>query len=329
MRIWRSDLRSLRFPGPTFLTIGNFDGVHLGHQALLRTLQTEAAAHAPAAKTALLTFDPHPMAVLRPDLTLCLLTTPQERLHLIEPFGLDLGIIQPFDMELASLTPDQFMALLVECLGLARLVVGPDFALGQGRSGNVNLLQALGARLGYDLSVIEPLACGDREVHSRQIRQSLLAGAVPDATQMLGRPYQITGAVEEGERRGREIGVPTANIRPVPHKLVPANGVYSTWAYLPDSCSPHPRASVTNIGVRPTVDGRRRRIETHLLDYPTAGESGTLYGQQLTISFVSRLRDEQRFDSLEELVAQIQLDISVARRTLAEISAVPDSITRK
>lgn len=328
MRIWRSDLRSLRFPGPTFLTIGNFDGVHLGHQALLRTLQTEAAAHLPAAKTALLTFDPHPMAVLRPDLTLCLLTTPQERLRLIEPFGLDLGIIQAFDMELASLTPEQFMAVLVERLGLARLVVGPDFALGQGRSGNVDLLRTLGSRLGYDLSVIEPLACGDREVHSRQIRQSLLAGAVPDAAQMLGRPYQITGAVEEGERRGREIGVPTANIRPIPHKLIPANGVYSTWAYLPDNCAPHPRASVTNIGVRPTVDGRRRRIETHLLDYPAAGESGTLYGQQLTISFVSRLRDEQRFDSLEELVAQIQLDISVARRTLAEISADTDSITR-
>ena len=327
MRIWRSDLRSLRFPGPTFLTIGNFDGVHLGHQALLRTLQTEAAGHAPAAKTALLTFDPHPMAVLRPDLTLRLLTTPQERLRLIEPFGLDLGIIQPFDMDFASLTPEQFMALLVERLGLARLIVGPDFALGRGRSGNVDLLRALGARLGYDLTVIEPFASGDGEVHSRQIRQSLLAGAVPDAAQMLGRPYQIAGVVEEGERRGREIGVPTANIRPMPQKLIPADGVYATWAYLPDTCSSHPRASVTNIGVRPTVDGRRRCIETHLLDYSAAGESGTLYGQQLTISFVSRLRDEQRFDSLEELVAQIQMDISVARRTLTEKSAVSDSIT--
>ena len=327
MRIWRSDLRSLRFPGPTFLTIGNFDGVHLGHQALLRTLQTEAAGHAPTARTALLTFDPHPIAVLRPDLALCLLTTPQERLCLIEPFDLDLGIIQPFDMDFASLTPEQFMTLLVERLGLARLIVGPDFALGRGRSGNVDLLRALGVRLGYELSVIEPFARNDGEVHSRQIRQSLLAGAVQDAAQMLGRPYQIAGIVEEGERRGRQIGVPTANIRPIPQKLVPANGVYVTWAYLPDSCSPHPRASVTNIGVRPTVDGSRRRIETHLLDYPATGESDSLYGKELTISFVSRLRDEQRFDSLEDLVAQIQMDISVARRTLTEISAVSDSIT--
>lgn len=334
MRIWRSDLRSLRYPGPTFLTIGNFDGVHLGHQALLRILQAEAANHASAVKTALLTFDPHPMAVLRPELTLSLLTTPQERLRLIEPFGLDLGIIQPFDMDFASLTPEQFMTLLVERLGLARLIVGPDFALGRGRSGNVDLLRALGTRLGYELSVIEPFACGEGEVHSRQIRQSLLAGAVQDAAQMLGRPYQIAGIVEEGERRGRQIGVPTANIRPIPQKLIPADGVYVTWAYppdsrSPDSRSPHPRASVTNIGVRPTVDGRRRRIETHLLDYPAVGESGALYGQELTISFVSRLRDEQRFDSLEELVAQIQKDISVARRTLTEISAVSDSITMK
>ncbi|MCY4082118.1 MAG: bifunctional riboflavin kinase/FAD synthetase [Caldilineaceae bacterium] len=327
MRIWRSDLRSLRFPGPTFLTIGNFDGVHLGHQALLRTLQTEAASHAPAARTALLTFDPHPIAVLRPDLTLCLLTTPQERLHLIEPFALDLGIMQPFDMDFASLTPEQFMALLVERLGLARLFVGPDFALGRGRSGNVDLLRELGTRLGYELSVIEPFAFDSGEVHSHQVRQSLLAGAVQDAAQMLGRPYQIAGIVEEGERRGRQIGVPTANIRPIPQKLVPADGVYVTWAYLPDSCSPHPRASVTNIGVRPTVDGRRRRIETHLLDYPAAGESDSLYEKELTISFVSRLRDEQRFDSLEELVAQIQMDISLARHTLTEMSAVSDSIT--
>ena len=327
MRIWRSDLRSLRFPGPTFLAIGNFDGVHLGHQSLLRTLQIEAASHAPAAKTALLTFDPHPIAVLRPDLTLCLLTTPQERLRLIEPFGLDLGIMQPFDMDFASLTPEQFMALLVERLGLARLFVGPDFALGRGRSGNVDLLRALGTQLGYELSVIEPFASGDGEVHSHLIRQSLLAGAVQDAAQMLGRPYQIAGIVEEGERRGRQIGVPTANIRPIPQKLIPADGVYVTWAYLPDNSSPTPRASVTNIGVRPTVDGRRRRIETHLLDYPATGESDSLYGKELTISFVSRLRDEKRFDSLEELVAQIQMDISVARRTLTEMSAVSDSIT--
>jgi riboflavin kinase/FMN adenylyltransferase len=341
MRTWRSDLRSLQFSGPTFLTIGNFDGVHLGHQALLRILQADAANHSPAAKAALLTFNPHPMAVLQPNLPLRLLTTPQERLRLIERRGLDLGIIQPFDMEFAGLTPAQFMAVLVERLGLARLVVGPDFALGRGRSGNVDVLRTLGTRLGYDVKVIEPITCTGSEIHSRQIRQSLLTGAVTDAAQMLGRPYPIVGVVEEGERRGRTIGVPTANIRPAPQRLIPADGVYATWAHLPDliaakcppdgvsgnqnSCSTKPRASVTNIGVRPTVDGRQRRIETHLLDFPAAGESGELYGQQLTISFVARLRDEKRFDGLKPLVDQIQRDISVTRRVLREETALPDS----
>ena len=332
MRIWRGDLRSLRFSGPTFLTIGNFDGVHLGHQALLRVLQADAANHSPVAKAALLTFNPHPMAVLQPNLPLRLLTTPQERLRLIERRGLDLGIIQPFDMEFASLTPAQFMAVLVERLGLARLVVGPDFALGRGRSGNVDVLRTLGTRLGYDVNVIEPITCTGSEIHSRQIRQSLLTGAVTDAAQMLGRPYPIVGVVEEGEHRGRTIGVPTANIRPAPQRLIPADGVYATWAHLPDgvsgnqnSCSTKHRASVTNIGVRPTVDGRRRGIETHLLDFPAAGESGDLYGQRLTISFVARLRDEIRFDDLEALVAQIQRDISDTRRLLREESAFSDS----
>ena len=327
MRIWRSDLRSLRFPGPTFLTIGNFDGVHLGHQALLRALRTDAVRHAPPAKTALLIFDPHPIAVLRPDLPLRLLTTPQERLQLIEPCGFDLGIIQPFDREFARLTPEQFMTLLVEHLGLARLVVGPDFALGRGRSGNVELLRTLGPMLGYDVAVIEPFAREDGEIHSHRIRHSLLAGAVEDAARMLGRLYQITGAVETGERRGREIGVPTANIQPAPLRLIPANGVYATWASLPDSNSDRPRASVTNIGVRPTVDGVQRRIETHLLDFPAAGESDDLYGQRITLSFVSRLRDEQRFDGLEALVAQIRQDISIARHSLKEDSAVPNPIS--
>jgi riboflavin kinase/FMN adenylyltransferase len=176
--------------------------------------------------------------------------------------------------------------------------------------------------------VIEPIACAGAEIHSHQIRQSLLTGAVTEAAQMLGRLYSIEGIVEEGARRGRTIGVPTANLRPTPQRLIPANGVYATWAYLPDSCTAKPRASVTNIGVRPTVDGRQRRIETHLLDFPSTGESSQLYGQRLTISFVSRLRDEQRFDSLDALVAQIQLDISVARRALREEPAVSDSNSR-
>ena len=286
--------------GPTFLTIGNFDGVHLGHQALLRGLQTEAAAHSPPAKTALLTFDPHPLAILRPHVPLQLLTTPEERLQLLAPFGLDLGIIQPFDQEFARLTPEQFMRLLVERLGLVRLVVGPDFALGRARAGTVAVLQALGTQLGYDVSVVELVAGTSGEVRSHQIRQLLRDGNVRAASQMLGRPYRVMGIVEEGERRGRTIGVPTANIRPLPQRLLPADGVYATWAYLQDEQDDKQdenaglaRASVTNIGTRPTVDGRQHRVETHLLDFPGPGEPSQLYGQQVAVSFVSRLRAEQ------------------------------------
>lgn len=302
--------------GPTFLTIGNFDGVHLGHQALLRCLQTEAAAHSAPAKTALLTFDPHPLAVLRPHVPLQLLTTPEERLQLLAPFGLDLGIIQPFDQEFARLKPEQFMRLLVERLGLVRLVVGPDFALGRARAGTVAVLQALGTQLGYGVSVVEVVAGTSGEVRSHQIRQLLRDGNVRAAWQMLGRPYRVVGIVEEGERRGRTIGVPTANIRPLPQRLLPADGVYATWAYLQDENAGLARASVTNIGTRPTVDGRQHRVETHLLDFPGPGEPGQLYGQQVAVSFVSRLRVEQRFDSLAELLAQIRRDILATRRVL-------------
>lgn len=309
--------------GPTFLTIGNFDGVHLGHQALLRGLQTEAAAHSPPAKTALLTFDPHPLAILRPHVPLQLLTTPEERLQLLAPFGLDLGIIQPFDQEFARLKPEQFMRLLVERLGLVRLVVGPDFALGRARGGTVAVLQALGTQLGYGVSVVELVAGTSGEVRSHQIRQLLRDGNVRAAWQMLGRPYRVMGIVEEGERRGRTIGVPTANIRPLPQRLLPADGVYATWAYLQDEQDDKQdenaglaRASVTNIGTRPTVDGRQHRVETHLLDFPGPGEPRQLYGQQVAVSFVSRLRVEQRFDSLAELLAQIRRDILATRRVL-------------
>lgn len=310
--------------GPTFLTIGNFDGIHLGHQTLLRCLQTEAAAHSPPAQTALLTFDPHPLAILRPHVPLQLLTTPAERLQLLAPFDLDLGIIQPFDQEFARLTPEQFMRILVERLGLVRLMVGPDFALGRGRAGTVAVLQALGTEMGYGVSVIELVTSTSGEVRSHQIRQLLREGNVRLASQMLGRPYCMMGIVEEGERRGRTIGVPTANIRPLPQRLLPADGVYATWAYLQDDNpggnqydnAALARASVTNIGTRPTVDGRQHRVETHLLDFPGPGEPSQLYGQQVAVSFVSRLRVEQRFDSLAELLAQIQRDILATRKVL-------------
>ncbi len=324
MQIYR-DVREAHLPGPTYLTIGNFDGIHLGHQALLRTL-LEQARQDPSgqALSALLTFDPHPVTVLRPGTEHAILTTPEERMELAGALGVQVGIIQPFTLELAQLGPREFVALLKRHLGLAGLVAGPDFALGKGRSGSLDVLRALGQEMGFRVTVVQPVTVtGEdgraQEVRSFHIRQLLRQGDVTGAARMLGRRYRVPGLVVEGDGRGRQIGVPTANLQPIPpQRLLPGDGVYATrtWLGKPDASPAFP--SVTNIGVRPTVDGRRHLVETHLLDFPPDGASGDLYGQLLTVEFVARLRGEQRFPGLEALVAQIQEDIRRARTVLEE-----------
>ena len=210
MRIFR-DIRDANLPGPTFLTIGNFDGLHRGHQMLLARLRQNATAQ--AGSTALLTFDPHPLTVLRPDTPLELLTTPEERLALAAELGVDVGVIQPFTPELAQLTPRDFLELLVRHLGLAGLTVGPDFALGRNRAGNLDVLAALGQKMDFGLDVMQPVQVAGEEVRSYAIRQALRAGEVEQAAGMLGRDYSVSGVVVAGDRRGRTIGIPTANLR--------------------------------------------------------------------------------------------------------------------
>lgn len=325
-----TDVRSVHLRRPTALTIGNFDGLHRGHQALLLELRRFAAELAAAGPddgvegtapvaTALLTFDPHPLAILRPDLDLKLLTTPLERLRLAGALGIDLGIIQPFTQETAALEPAEFMGWLKRHINLAALVVGPDFAMGRNRAGNPAVLAALGEQLGYRLRVIEPVDWQGQSVRSNAIRRLIAEGRVEEAGELLGRPYHVSGVVVAGDRRGHQIGVPTANLQPPANKLWPADGVYATRTWLHDTGAVY--NSVTNLGVRPTVDGLHHRLETHLLDFPPAGQDGDLYGQTLTVEFIRRLRGEQRFSGLPELVAQIQRDIAAARSLLAP----PDS----
>jgi riboflavin kinase/FMN adenylyltransferase len=311
-----SDLSHLQLLDPTALTIGNFDGIHRGHQALLRELQQIAAQS--AMKSALLTFDPHPLAVLRPSQPLQLLTTPLERLHLTAALGIDLGIIQPFTLEIAAQEPAEFMGNLVKRLNVRALVAGPDFALGRNRSGNLDVLTALGATLGYTVHVIEPVAWDDQPVRSSAIRSLLGQGDVIAAEALLGRPYHATGVVVQGDQRGRQIGIPTANLQIPADKLWPADGVYATRTYLHDRPSDAPRLinSVTNLGVRPTVGSTEHRFETHLLDFPEPSGDDNLYGQTVTVEFVARLRGEQRFNNFTELVAQIHADIAQARLLL-------------
>jgi len=313
------DINQIQLAGPTFLTIGNFDGLHRGHQSLLRQLQQFAMQATTATgqpQTGLMTFDPHPLTVLRPQQPLQLLTTPRERLALAAQLGIGLGLLQPFTPEVAQLDARAFMRLLKQQLGMAALVVGPDFALGRNRSGDINTLRGLGEELGYQVYVVEPVDWQGKPVRSSIVRQALQQGDVAEAAELLGRAYTVTGEVIQGDQRGRQIGVPTANLSVAPDKLLPANGVYATRTKVQLGDQTAIFASATNLGMRPTVDGLHHRIETHLLDFPPNGESDNLYGKLLTVEFVARLRGEARFANLAELVAQIQRDIGHVRAIL-------------
>lgn len=313
MRIFR-DIRDADLPGPTFFTIGNFDGLHRGHQMLLARLRQNAAAR--QGLSALLTFDPHPLTVLRPGAPLELLTTPDERLALAASQGIDAGIIQPFTPELAQFGPREFLELLIRHGGLAGLTVGPDFALGRNRAGTLDVLAELGREMGFALDVVQPVQVDGEEVRSFAIRQALRAGQVEQVAGMLGWNYSISGTVIHGDHWGRTIGIPTANLRIAPERLLPADGVYANWVQVGDAPDAPRLAGVTNIGMRPTVNGTERRVECHIFDFPPPDASGDLYGQTLALAFVQRLRSEQRFESLDALIGQIRQDMAAARAIL-------------
>lgn len=338
-----TDINQPAFVGPTFLTIGNLDGMHRGHQQLFHKLTSLAKATV-APNIGFLTFDPHPLTVLRPEHSIQLLTTPRERIQLSADYGANFGIVCPFTPAIAKMRAIEFMQALNQNYGLSNLVVGPDFALGHGRSGNIDRLHEIGREVGYELTVLEPVEWQSKSVRSSIIRQVLETGNVVEANELLGRPYRITGVVVEGDKRGRTIGVPTANLQIASNRLWPLDGVYATRTIIGDastidnahqfptvdSFADHSFNSVTNIGTRPTVDGVEHRFETHLLDFP-AGEihsgeihpgaihsdeihpDSDLYGKTLAVDFVARLRGEQRFDSLEALTTQIRQDIEQAR----------------
>lgn len=298
---------------PSTITIGNFDGVHLGHLALVSAML--AAARQAGRQAGLLTFDPHPTTVLRPNAQTPYLTTVPERLKVIETVGLDYAVVYPFSRETAQMPARHFVESLWRTLNLAALWVGPDFALGRNRDGDVNALRAMGEDLGFEVCVIDPQTVGDAEVRSGRIRQHLLAGEVAEAERKLGRPYRITGQVERGAQRGRSIGFPTANLAVPEGRLLPANGVYATWVeILEDGEESSDRLpSVTNIGVRPSFDNGQRTVETHMLDF-----QGNLYGRNVALTFVRRLRAEMRFASVDALRAQIERDVSAARAILGD-----------
>jgi riboflavin kinase/FMN adenylyltransferase len=300
---------------PTLLTIGSFDGVHLGHQTIIRNLV--ASARRERCLAGLLTFDPHPMTVLRPERATPRLTSIAERAEFLAALGLDFMVVLPFTRETATTMASDFVRDLVEHLSLKTLWIGPDFALGRGREGNATRLSELGALLGYDVNVIEPFELDGGLVRSSRIRALLAeSGAVDVAAQLLGRSYQVWGRVVRGAQRGRTLGFPTANLQLPPDRLIPAFGVYACWAWRSDAATDGliPGCpAVVNIGVRPSFDNGKPSVEAFLLDF-----DDDLYDETLGLSFVRRLRGEQRFSDIGALIAQIQADADQARAILSD-----------
>ncbi len=303
-----TDITQAQLTTPTVLTIGTFDGLHRGHQALIT--QLKAAATRRRIFSAVIAFHPRPKRVLAPHLpNNDYLTTPTERIALFENLGVDVLILTPFTLEFARISAYEFVKRLVDHLHLTELWCGHDFALGKNREGNVAKLTELGREFGYTVHKFEPMLIEGIVVSSTKIRQLMAAGQVRQASQLLGRYPSISGLVVPGDQRGRTLGFPTANLDVPAERLLPANGVYATLAHLPGDTRTY--QSVTNVGIRPSFNSKIHTVETYLFDF-----NGNIYGQQLTLEFVERLRPEKKFDGLEQLKQQIAHDSVVAQNLL-------------
>jgi riboflavin kinase/FMN adenylyltransferase len=300
-----------------WVTIGVFDGVHRGHQQILKRLTTGARAR--RAPSVVITFDPHPARLFgRGDIKL--LTLPGERAKLLGEYGVDVVITQPFDRELANVTALDFMKRLQTQLGLEQLILGYDSTLGRNREGDAARLTEIGRELGYAVETVAAL--GDESdalsgeamskrgvISSTEIRKLVNVGRVDEAARLLGHPYRLMGLVAHGDERGRTIGFPTANLHYAREKVIPAGGIYACWAYVRGG---RHKAAV-NIGTNPTFtpDKQSLSVEAYLLDF-----NADIYDETMTLEFVRRLRDELKYDSVEALIAQIDKDVTQTREIL-------------
>jgi riboflavin kinase/FMN adenylyltransferase len=309
------DLSSVNLNSDTIIAIGAFDGVHRGHQHLIQQMVEETRQTNRLA--GLITFYPHPSAVLSPYNPTLYLSTPGEKAILLEKLGLDILAILPFDQEMAQTPARDFIDRVHRRLHMAELWVGADFALGRAREGDVEALQALGQELGFTVRVIEPLTWQGQIISSTRIRSLILKGKVRQAAQLLGRYPSLAGEVVRGSQRGHCLGFPTANLEVRKERVVPADGIYAVYAWLGEER----HQGVANVGVRPSFEvGGQRMVEVHILDTSTKLSTGfdeNIYGCDLVVEFVERLREERRYANIEELKAQIEQDIVQARRILA------------
>lgn len=300
--------RSLTVPlTASVVTLGTFDGVHRGHQRLLE--RTVEVARAQGHTSVVYTFDPHPAKVLAPQFAPKTLISVPERIRLMAAMGIENVVVEPFDTTFAELTADDWVENnLVARLKPKHVIVGFNFSYGKGRGGDPEHLRRRGQTLGFTVETIEPVTVETIVCSSTRVREFLLEGNIEGARMLLGRPFGITGVVIEGDKRGRTIGFPTANLAPEA-ELMPASGVYATHVFLEDDAF----NAVTNIGIRPTFAGSKLSIESYLFDF-----SGDLYGKKLRVELVARIREEKRFDGPQSLIAQIELDSREAKRILGE-----------
>lgn len=300
------DLKELTPGAGTYLAIGKFDGVHLGHHHLLAPMVK--AAEAAGAQSAVITLHPNPLEVLAPDRPIAYLTTLEERTRRLSELGIDTVIVLPFDQSVAQTPARRFVERITEHVRLQQLWAGPGFALGKGRQGDIPFLRNLGEELGYSVQVVDPMRIGGEVVSGTRVRELLREGRVSEAGVLLGRVPTLPGQVVAGSARGHDLGYPTANIEP-PHKLVvPANGIYAVRVELAGEILD----GVASIGVRPTFESDgARTVEVHIFDFDR-----DIYGEDLTIEFVRRLRDELKFDSVDALIAQMDDDAANARAIL-------------
>jgi riboflavin kinase/FMN adenylyltransferase len=301
MRVWNGIEAYPAGSEPVVATVGNYDGVHLGHRAILEGALGDARRR--GLKSLLVTFDPHPVSVVAPERRPRLLQTRRQKLDSLEATGLDGVLILRFDEELAALSGQTFFSeVLSGPVHLAAIHVGSNFHFGRDRSGNLELMREIGRQRGFDVVGVDPVRKNGTIVSSSVIRRAVQDGDIDLAARLLGRPYSVTGEIVQGDGRGKELDFPTANLD-VENEIIPERGVYVTETAV--LATRH--TSVSNVGVRPTFEGKNLTVETHLLEF-----EGDLYGERAEVRFLARLRDEQRFSSPEELADQIARDRAAA-----------------
>jgi riboflavin kinase/FMN adenylyltransferase len=309
-QLYRS-LEQVQYDPRSVITVGTFDGLHCGHQAILAELKQKARARQGSATV--VTFDPHPQVVLqRPDKPpVQILTTTEEKITLLRREGIDRLVVIPFTLEFSRTPSENFVReILWQRLGMQAVVIGHDHGFGKNREGDFATLERMGKELNFSVYEVPPYEMNGVTLSSTRVREALLAGEVEKAAGYLGRLYSLSGAVTAGDGRGKTLGFPTANVVPNDDKkLVPANGVYAVWVESEKFKTKHP--GMMNIGLRPTFGNTARMLEVHLI-----GFSGDLYGATLTVHFVAKLRNEQKFGSLQALMAQLQQDKVASLRIL-------------